>query len=109
MLLTEDDLRLIHRLFKWGMRCFQMLGQTTAHGRRATAHCMDSAGHVVVPQLLLRGPRLAGGGVGSGGTAHITVDEERDMLDVFAGVFTVLEPHYFRDVFQHSMKFMFGT
>jgi hypothetical protein len=30
------------------------------------------------------------------------------MLDVFAGVFTVLEPHYFRDVFQHTMKFMFG-
>ena len=27
VLLTEDDLRLIHRLFKWGMRCFQMLGQ----------------------------------------------------------------------------------
>ena len=52
---------------------------------------------------------LAGGGVGSGGTAHITVDEERDMLDVFAGVFTVLEPHYFRDVFQSSMRFMFGT
>ncbi len=52
---------------------------------------------------------MAGGGVGSGGAAHVTLDEERDMLENFAGVFTVLEPHYFRDVFQNSMKLLFGA
>ena len=91
---------MISRLFKWGLRCFQMLGTVAVQlALRGTSPGAE-------PSLLCA---AAGGGVGSGGQAHVTVEEEREILDNFAGVFTYLEPHYFRDVFQSSMKTLFGT
>ncbi len=47
--------------------------------------------------------------MGSGGVSHLSHDEEKEYLDTFAAVFTVLEPFNFRDVFQGSIRVIFGT
>lgn len=72
--LSEMELRFIAKFFKWGLRCFQMLG----------------------------------GGVGSGGEAHMPVEEEKEVLDHFGGVFTVMDVCNFKDVLHGSMRLYFG-
>lgn len=123
-LLAEDEMRLLVKFLKWGLRCFQMLGACLppslpllCSSGSPRLFCIVACSCWVVfspshplppfPSSLPPSPP-PGGGVGSGGICHFTAEELKETMDHFAGVFIVLEPHNFRDLFQLNFKFLFG-
>lgn len=66
--LTEEELRLLSRFVKWGLRCIVVFSDN-----------IDPS-----------------------------VPEEKEVLEHFAGVFTVIESHHFRDVFVRQLPTLVG-